>query len=292
MGKDQEETEEGRHLVVEWRVVAIVALVLVVAILVALIVFIGVDEEDALAIVALSLAILSFGAQLITFIAQYSAAKQQLVDSERINTETTGLLSDMRATTQALLTTFGRHSDKLLDLLAKVKWGPSETSDEESGGSPRSEPVSVEDVLSEYLSREKALLLQPAEPPLSPSDQLTLEKLTTYPPEEEGREALRVLGELPPITAAQLANRARNDIVRLRAGKPRRPWYSTRNSPITDFLLSKGLLELVPPPADAKLRAKRWTWLTPTGIELARLVTSEETPPEWFLEDVNLKHEP
>lgn len=284
--------QESPQLKVNWRSAAIASSLVSLSLLATLVVVVAVGGSNALATVALALAILAFAAQLLTFIAQTNASAQQLLHTERVNTETTGLLADMRATTQALLSTFGEHIGHLIDLVARQVSGPSDEEAEDEGERPLSRSsVDAEEVLRQLFEDrlrevEAATVQRVTRPRLSEEDQLVLVKLTSHPSEEQGRVAYAKLRELSPLAVAQLDKRARIEIGRLRAGKPRRPRRLAEDAPVSEELLQAGLVELVPPPADASEadRERRWAQLTPEGVEVARLVVGPSPLPDWLKE--------
>lgn len=101
-------------LVVPWRKLAIGLGLVVVATLTALVVVVTVRDVEVLSTVALALAVLAFGAQLVTSLIQGQAAGDQQAQAERINTETRALLASIDASTTGLRGTVERQFDSLL----------------------------------------------------------------------------------------------------------------------------------------------------------------------------------
>ena len=81
-------SERDRNLTIPWSRVSLGLMVITAASLGSLVVVATIKEADVLSTVALALAVLAFAAQLVISIAQGQAANQQLLQSERINTET------------------------------------------------------------------------------------------------------------------------------------------------------------------------------------------------------------
>ncbi len=112
MGTSQANSELA--LVAPWRRIAVGLAAIAVSLTGALVIVAAVANADALSTVALALAILSFGAQLVIAISQGQAANEQLRTSERINAESRMLLADIRATTGGVLQAFQSQFDTVL----------------------------------------------------------------------------------------------------------------------------------------------------------------------------------
>jgi hypothetical protein len=90
-----------------WGIVTTVLAIVALASLGTLAVVAGIKDADALATVALALAVLSFGAQLVVTLVQGQQASQ-------VNSETKAALAEMRATTASLLANQRDQFDKVL----------------------------------------------------------------------------------------------------------------------------------------------------------------------------------
>ena len=94
--------DQSRH----WRVLAFASLIVAVVAVTTATIVLGLNDVDALASIALSLAILSFVIQLILFVLQANTSNQQLLQSQQLNSETQKLLEEVRVratSTQDLL---------------------------------------------------------------------------------------------------------------------------------------------------------------------------------------------
>ena len=101
-------------LVVSWQVLAVVLVLVTVASLTSLSIVATIKNVDALSTVALALAVLAFGAQLVGSIVQGQASTQQMLQSERLNAETRSLLSEVRVTSQEIRATQSGLVDRLM----------------------------------------------------------------------------------------------------------------------------------------------------------------------------------
>jgi hypothetical protein len=101
-------------LVVSWQVLAVVLVLVTVASLTSLSIVATIKNVDALSTVALALAVLAFGAQLVDSVVQGQASTQQMLQSERLNAETRSLLSEVRVTSQEIRATQSGLVDRLM----------------------------------------------------------------------------------------------------------------------------------------------------------------------------------
>ena len=255
---------------------------------------VAVKQVDILSTVALVLAILAFISQLVISIAQSQSSQQQLLQSERVNTDTQALLSTVQATVDSLLVTskeqFALVLKSALDREVPAALHEAATEEAKSGSSELDERIVAR--LTETLGARLSEYIQPriTEAPrtprlrspgarsaavsatreVTPRDRRIAERLRTYPETEE---------EAGPLldVYSRLSSQAREDLEKLgRDEAEQRP--------------TGGIIGLRDLPADGELRAAElvtggdfdYIVLTSKGRAIARLVTSDEEPPDWL----------
>ncbi len=103
-----------QELSVSWRAVSIASAIVALAAVMALVVVAAVNDADALATVALALAVLAFAGQLASSIVQGQAANQLMLQSERLNNETQALLTKVTTSTDHVRGTIESQFDTVL----------------------------------------------------------------------------------------------------------------------------------------------------------------------------------
>lgn len=155
-------SETDDALVLPWRKFSVGLGLVLVATLVTLVVVVTVRDVEVLSTVALALAVLAFGAQLVTSLIQGQAAGDQQAQAERINTETRALLASIDAATTGLRGTVERQFDSLLTHVVS-----SAVPDALSAAPPGSSAEEIQDaILSELRSEMQAYLPSQPRPPL------------------------------------------------------------------------------------------------------------------------------
>jgi hypothetical protein len=285
----------GRYLAISWPHLALGLTVITATALGTLAVVTTVNDIDVLSTVALALAVLSFVAQLIISISQGQAANQQLLQSERVNTETQALLADVRATSQGLLSTFREQFDMVLRHLLRQLPQAIEEASEEGGTSEDIERKIAENMqtaVENYMESIRTSLPPSVRTTVhGPSVELdgatrrTIRRLQTYPDEQEGRKALEYLSELTPLETNTLIRRAHGEISRMERGAPRGVFIND-DSAGNQALLRKGFQEVVDPPPDRISEGRPFVELTDKGREAARLLIGQGPAPDWLKREI------
>jgi hypothetical protein len=223
-------------------------------------------------------------------IAESQASSQQLLQSERVNTETRALLADVRATTQGLHATLSDQFDTVL----RAALGPAIAEASKDG------EVSPEELEARIVDKVEDALRQfrtPAATSTSmshlvsrsaaPEDERVIKHMTTYPDEEEGLRLLSILNELTPLQAELLRSRASQEIRTRRAGRLPPAWVlPSGRRQRAEALFDQGLArEIDRPPRAARPEDPDDTFyeLTDLGRDVARLLMGRGEPPEWLL---------
>jgi hypothetical protein len=136
---DSSDNRDPAVLRLSWRGVAVVLGLIAIASITTLIVVPGVGQEDVLATVAISLAILAFASQLVIYVAQSIAASSQLAEAGRVNADTRALLVHIESAVTSLNSTLGTQFNMLLEHALGQAVPEALTEASESGG-----PVDVE----------------------------------------------------------------------------------------------------------------------------------------------------
>jgi hypothetical protein len=294
---------------VRWGVLSTIFGVITLTSLGALVVVTSVKDVDTLSVVALSLAVLSFVAQLIVTMAQ---AQQ----SSQVSSETMGALAEMRATTTSLLTNQREQFDAVLKFafqqaIPAVAQDIARSEAAESGTDAQSEETgerasevakvlqtSLEEVLSNWQPATSRSLFTSRFSGPPPSTSSVSERgrarrewrdlISNFPTREEGEPAVQVLRGLKPRTLARfgsltddIGDRGRPDqsVSYPRAVDQTAPSKSMRQ------LIDAGLVEEVsaPPPGETGPAVYR---MTPRGVIAARLIRGQGEPPDWAVEVV------
>jgi hypothetical protein len=277
--------------VTPWRTIALVSLGVatagISATLTALVVVATRHEAGGLETVALELAVLAFIIQIIVFVAQVFAVNQQTARGEEIYARMTGLLEGLRGTTQGTQETLQRY----MGVLLRAATGAASEAVADAGPEEKFNPVEFERRVLQRagevarsegerlpgLDLESAALSRPHTP--SRDDQRKIDLLTSFPTEDEGREAYDMLLQLSPMAISVLQDFANDELDSLRGGFA----PGLRKLPsavVTSELTNGGFTEQVgEPSADGT----RMTVLTPLGRDVARFLTARPAAvPEWL----------
>lgn len=266
-----DETAPRSHLRVSWTWLSIGLTLVAGSAIGTLVVVSSVNDVDSLSTIALALAVLAFAAQLIISLAQGIAGSQQLANVERVNADTKSALAAVRAAVDSLLSNQSEHFSDLLRAFLN-------RDSPESISSP--EATVAENDSSEMLER----LLRGASPKAAGPEHKVL---TEYPDEEKGTVLATMFRNLSPWAAQQLGKLARNAVIRSRRGDPHGGWMNMQKEgdpgPGTAELKQLEVVRI-----DKRLKPDGsegdWVELTPTGLELASLMTGVGPPPKWLLE--------
>jgi hypothetical protein len=244
------------------RTVAIVSSAVTVATLTTLVVTTGVRDADGLSTVALSLAIVSFAAQLLVFIVQTHSANEQELRSQRLYANMLGLLAQVGERTKGTHHAITMMQTEMLQhLLGKAR------SEADAAGLRPDEPQ-YDEHLAESLAR-----LWPDAPESAPSreDERVIRDLSTFSEDPSVvSDAVESLSALPDEDLALLAELGRDERISRALGTP--PGLPSVGDP--KQLFQSGLIR---PFALGKTHL--WQ-LSPRGRELARVLLADGPPPE------------
>ena len=150
------------------------------------------------------------------------------------------------------------------------------------------EPLNVTQVLGVFVGIVATLLL-PAlilgyriqlDP--RPGRRREARRLTTFPNEDEGKQALDILDRVAPLAVCALYGFAQDEVRCLRTGLPRGLALRHPDRPWNKELIDRGLIEQSATPGIFSARAG-WFVLSNDGKSVARLLVSNEAPPGWLL---------
>jgi hypothetical protein len=200
------------YMKVSWQSLALACLVIASASLGALVVVASVKNADVLATVALALAVLAFAAQLIIAIAQGQSANQQLLQSERVNTETQSLLSEIRSGSSELTLTVRQQFDFVL----RHALGSAVPRAVREAGLDTLEPNEIRRLESALGASFAIPSLGYSVAPSSVSE--ALDYLQTAPTEQEAGNAPEIVLDLTPMEVIALQKIAQSEVRQLRLG--------------------------------------------------------------------------
>jgi len=183
----------------------------------ALAVVASVHNADALSTVALALAIVAFAIQILVFIVQTQTASQQMLQSERLNTQTRELLVEVKTSAASTQTMVG---EQFHDLLRAFLEGASTTAAETG----KFDPEQFEQRLlaniqkaSQTTGPEQRPVSVNQEPARKVREQRKARRreqaqLTEFPPETVGREIAAQVRKLSNDARSRLSELAEDEI--------------------------------------------------------------------------------
>lgn len=130
-GHNSHMNEQQSHFRGSWRTLATVSCILSLGLIGSLLTVGFLKGVDALSTIALTLAVIAFIAQLVIFAIQTTHSGEQLREARELNTNTLGLLGELRTRVDTTYQMVSSHNDVLLKL-ASVKAGGSQTIDDPS----------------------------------------------------------------------------------------------------------------------------------------------------------------
>jgi hypothetical protein len=253
-----------------WRSAALGCLVIAVSCVAALAVIASLKNADVLATVALALAVLAFAAQLVIAIAQGQSANQQLLQSERVNTETQRLLSEIRSGSNELTLTVRQQFDFVL----RHALGSAVPRAVKEAGLDSLQPNEIHRLESALGASFAVPGLGYSIAPSSASE--ALDYLQTIPTEQEVGNAPEIVLSLTPLEVIALQKIAQSEVRQLRLGTP--VGVSIGESAVgSRALIKRGLIAEIPSPNSNDNRT--WVRLTQGGREIARLILVDGIPP-------------
>jgi hypothetical protein len=257
------------------------------------------QSADTLSTIALALAILSFSAQLIIALAQAYNGVLQVSQAGQINTDTRSSLAEIRATSNALLSTQRDQFSIVLqaalsaaipaaveDVISKDDREDVDQAETDRASKDLEERlfVRLNEALSTQRSPSKLPNLRTNRKP-SP----IYERLITYPVEQRGKELLSILDGLSAQDAALFSRSA--TLIRDRAQRgDRRPSVLLRmagKGNATKRLIDLGLITVTdaPPSVDGAPRSR--VELTDLGIEVSSLILGLGEMPSWLVKSLD-----
>jgi hypothetical protein len=260
----------GPHIT--WPQIAATATVLAIGGLTGLVIVAALKQDDALATVALSLAIITFVTQILVFIAQTWTTSQ-------LNAETRGFLEQLKTSTHGTEKAVNTQVDKLTNHLIST-FESLRKRDYGSGDSDLRESVreEVADVLSSTQNVSIQTVSGSSVASISSANERVIDELLSWPNEEEGQEYLRLLRTLSPIAVANIRMLADDELRSRQAGtEPGLPVAA--DHPFSEEIIGAGLAEYVPSPENP---TDQWVRLTNMGRQVARLMMGAENPPGWL----------
>jgi hypothetical protein len=236
-----------RKWLVSPRLVAIAAVIFGMACLTSLAVVAAVGDDPALATIALALAVLAFGVQLLVYVAEAQSTTQQMLRSEQLNTQTSSLLTEMQTSARS---TEAMVRDQFSQLLRAFL----DAAQNAGGGGKDFDPDAFERRLMANIRQEAALRgeprpSQPAGGPSRPTrsrsrlaDISRVYDAGPFPDEAEARPVLNDLLALsgPARERLRLFGRDKQNI---QAGSQAYEGYAP--NPADDQLKERGLVKLV-----------------------------------------------
>jgi hypothetical protein len=285
----------GSHFSMSWKALTIVAICISVASLATISVIVSIKDVDVLSTVALTLAVLAFVAQLLIYIAQTAASSEQIAQNLSINSETKGILAEIRARTggteavlkdqfnvvlrHALGISFSQVSRTLEPSLSSgsmLELGTAhETSPQESGQDEQIDRA-ARSAVADLFDRG--------------ADDPMLKELLSYPDLDVARSAFDRIKPLSPLAIGGLIRYANAEISSRRIGSLPPRFILVSPAPLSEELLAAGLLEEVSP-VEQDGQTRRRTHLSKEGRETVRIFTGEPPAPSYIF-DLNSRAKP
>lgn len=242
-----------------WRSAALGCLVIAASCAATLAVVASVKNADILATVALALAVLAFAAQLVIAIAQGQSANQQLLQSERVNTETQRLLSEIRSGNNELTLTVRQQFDFVL----RHALGSAVPRAIKEAGLDTLQPNEIHRLKNALGASFAVPGLGYSVAPSSASEALNY--LQTIPTETEVGNAPEIVLSLTPMEVIALQKIAQSEVRQLRLGAP--VGVRVGQSAVGSMaLMKRGLIAEIPSPDSNDNHT--WVRLTQGGRRL------------------------
>lgn len=250
---------------VSWRTVAIGSMLLNLGAIGTIATIATVRGGDALATVALALAIVAFICQLIVFSVQTWQSGEQLKQAERLNSETHGLIGEIRTRLESTHEMVATQYRELLHLAAlKSEVQIIKTGEQEDVSQASISASALESVADSHVEAPSGLL-----------DEKYLHSALEWPAVGDIPRFLKVLEPLPDETLTALTADATIDAMARYVRQPPTGPYGSTDQP----LVEAGLAIKLPGDSPEKPRVQ----LTEKGRIAARLLLANWPPPE----DVN-----
>jgi hypothetical protein len=284
MVESTERSASSGSLTVPLKAVAIATSVFGVACLVVLVIATAIDKANALATVALALAILAFTMQLIVFIAQDAGAREQGRRNEELHGLMRELLAEIKEKTAGTQADVRTINDKLLEsLLAKSVTDAQGTP---GGIDYRRLAAEVSSLLGERsptpspqapAGRQTQNAPWPPRRP-TPQDEQIRNELKAFPLPEEVGDSLEVLRSLPETAQSKLRLFGLDEI---RNRDPDAVFDPALSDVYTDELAEHGLVAPIPGYFHS-VDGSPLFHLTDRGRQVARLLTASGEIPDYL----------
>ena len=291
------------YMRVTWRAVSTSLTLLLVSLIATLAVVVSIHDVDLLSTIALALAILAFAAQLMVSLFQSNAQAQQLSATERVNNETRALLSDISARSEALLANQSGMFNKVLEYAMRIREAVADAATEagledETSGEEGPEAYerfrdlvedNLEEIRRELLADQRTQIaslrgsqreLRPEMVKFQERNRAWAARVSSFPDEDEGRKAFRLLARLSPQQRNVLIRRGTEDMMRAKRGSvPGNmvPWPNPDLQPLVDL----GLMRVHERGNRDGRTMIRWT---EDGVGVLRLVLPGGEVPVWLQE--------
>ena len=279
-------------LVLPWGWLSIGLAVVAIAALGTLAVVSKKQSADSLSTIALALAILSFSAQLIVTLAQSYNGSLQLAQADQVNADTKSSLAAIRATSDALLSNQRDQFGQVLHAALRSAV-PAAVEDVSNADASKDGELSSAESEERVAALEDRLLVRldealkersPRQVQVTPSPKNEKYRtLRTYPPEQRGKELLRILRNLTPQESIAFTKFVTSVTEQLGRGGPGRiNLFNVGPSNGLHSLNEKGLIRLQRlEPAEGM--ANRYSVrLTELGEEVASLIVGSGPEPDWL----------
>ena len=250
-----------------WRPVAGVSFVVTVAAMATLTIVATNQSADALATIALYLAILSFVVQILVFIGQSWTTLQQSAQSQALNAETQKLLTEISTRAGSTENLMGGHFTTLLDAFVIAQKSDDPRAALEAARLRQGDGQTVA-----VFRREE--------------DRRAFSALTSFPDEERGRELLRAYGSLTPWALITLQSYVDDEIRSRIQGVPAGLYLKEGGAPGTEHLIRRGMLEEIPTPFKGDPSGHRYARLTEHGRDVGRLLAGQGPMPDYLREAI------
>lgn len=232
------------------------------------------SHVNALATIALALAILSFIIQIGLFVAQSWTSGQQVLHSEELNSDTRAILAEVRENARGTNRLISDQFERVLTHLLET----TKRTVNESIKGPEAERLNarLDRELRNTLRKQISADPFPFSRELSARERDRLRLLQTVPVDSAERAASdAVLGSLSPAATVDLGALAKDEISNLEGGFPSNRGLFRSLIPQVDELLAAGLVEQVDRPRifEGAHPGQDYFVLTDKGRETGRLIT-------------------
>jgi hypothetical protein len=302
---DTKDTAVHSGPVLSWRWLSIALATMTLSLIATLAVVAWKQNADALSTTALVLAVLSFVAQIVLSFAQAYSENRQIVEIDKVNSDTRATLAAIAATSSALLSNQrGQFSEVLQAALTVVSRQASrnimEDGSSDGGADLLAMPGSVESGpifgSNSSLKSDRGKEVPVTQGTGNKSETVRPDKrmnadalyfrLAQYPSQARGEEILPILNGLTSKNAIVFSRVATLLSERARRGDGPRLSIAIQGRQNTSLseLQATGLITVIKIADDVANGARTfWVELTDVGIDVARLFLGQGSVPTWLL---------